>query len=146
MLLFLMAIAQMNWGRLKHPIQHKKMREFKDSLDNIYSLAENHRGFLWRISDNQAELQLADLGFDKLISATVSVWESIELLKEYTYESLHGFYLKKSSEWFETLDEPRLVIWDVNINAQPTFSESFRRLNYLKIHGSSDYAYGWHRT
>ena len=138
-----MAIAQMNWGKLKHPLEDKRMTEFSRSLNEVYSLAENHLGFIWRIPDNQSELQLSDLGFDKLISSTVSVWNDIESLKDYTYNSLHGFYLKRSSEWFQKIDGPQLVIWNVGNSDKPTYKESFERLEYLKNKGPTDYAYGW---
>ena len=140
-----MAIAQMNWSRLKFSLKDKRMTEFAESLNKVYSLAENHPGFIWRIPDSQSESQLSDLGFDKLISSTVSVWMDIESLKDYTYNSLHGVYLKRSSEWFQKIDGPQLVIWNVKNNDQPTFKESFNRLEHLKFKGSSDYAYGWER-
>jgi hypothetical protein len=139
------AIAQMNWGRLKFSLEDKRMLEFADSLNEVYSLAENHSGFIWRIPDDQSELQLSDLGFDKFISSTVSVWRDLNSLKDYTYDSLHGVYLKRSSEWFEKIEGPQLVIWNVENNNQPTFRESFDRLKYLKDNGSSDYAYGWEK-
>ena len=135
----------MNWGRLKFSLEDKRMKEFAESLNEVYGLAENHPGFIWRISNDQSKSQLSDLGFDKLISTTVSVWKDITSLKDYTYNSLHGFYLKRSSEWFKKIEGPQLVIWRVENNDQPTFKESFDRLKYLKDNGSSDYAYGWER-
>ena len=138
-----MAIAQMNWGRLKYLLEDKRMIEFSKSLNEVYGLAENHPGFIWRISDNQSALQLSDLGFDKLISSTVSVWKDIESLEDYTYNSLHGLYLKRSSEWFQKIDGPQLVIWNVESDNQPTFEESFDRLEHLKNNGPTDYAYVW---
>ena len=139
-----MTIAQMNWGRLKYSLEDKRMTEFNESLSKVYGLAEKHPGFIWRIPDNQSESQLYDLGFDNLISSTISVWTDIESLKDYTYNSLHGVYLKRSSEWFQkNIDGPQLVIWNVNSNDQPSFKESFARLKYLNDNGPSDYAYGW---
>lgn len=140
-----MAIAQMNWSRLKFSLKDKRMTEFAESLNKVYSLAENQPGFIWRISDDQSETQLSNLGFDKLISSTVSVWINITSLKDYTYNSLHGFYLKRSSEWFKKIDGPQLVIWNVENNNEPTFKESFDRLKYLEDNGPSAYAYGWER-
>ena len=140
-----MTIAQMNWGKLRFSLEDIRMAEFTKSLVKVYQLAESHPGFIWRIPDNQSELQLADLGFDKLISSTVSVWDNLGSLKDYTYNSIHGVYLKRSSEWFKIIDGPQLVIWDVKKNNQPTFKEAFERLDYLKNNGPSDFAYGWER-
>ena len=93
-----MAISQMNWGRFKYTLQDKRMIEFNQSLNEVYNLAENHPGFIWRISVNQVEPQLTNLGFDEFISSTVSIWNSVDSLKDYTYNFLHGVYLKRSSE------------------------------------------------
>ena len=70
-----MAIAQMNWGRMLFHLDHPRMAEFSESLDQIYGLADRHQGFIWRIRDVDAATQLQALGFDNKLSATVSVWE-----------------------------------------------------------------------
>ena len=138
-----MAIAQMNWGILKYSLKDVKMLEFYKSLSKVYTLAENHPGFIWRVPDNLVDKQLTNLGFDNLTSSTVSTWDNLESLMDYTYNSLHGEYLKRSSEWFKKVEGPQLVIWDVENDAKPTFKEAFERLNHLRINGSTNYAYGW---
>jgi len=138
-----MAIAQMNWGTLKHCLKDERMIEFTNSLSSIYSLAENHPGFIWRIPDAEAEKQLLELGFDELTSSTVSVWNNLDSLKDYTFNSLHSVYLNRSLEWFKKVEGPQLVIWDIANDHQPTFKESFNRLEYLNNNGTTDYAYGW---
>ena len=87
MLIFLMTIEQMNWVKLRFSLEYIRMAEFTKSLDKVYQLAESHPGFIWRIPDNQSELQLADIGFDKLISSTVSVWDNLGSLKYILYSS-----------------------------------------------------------
>jgi len=106
-------------------------------------LAEKHPSFIWRIPDNQVKLQLTNLKFDQCISSAVSIWENIDSLKDYTYNFLHGTYLKRSREWFKKVEGPQLVIWNVVSEAQPSLKESFERLEYLKKNGPSNYAYGW---
>ena len=86
-----------------------------------------------------------DSRFDRLISSAVSVWKNSISLKDFTYNSLHGVHLKRNFKWFKKVHGPQLVIWNVENNYQPTFKESFDRLEYLKDNGSSDYAYGWER-
>ena len=97
MLQFFMAIAQMNWGTLKYSLKDERMIEFSNSISTIYSLAEDHPGFIWRIPDEETKKQLLELGFDELISSTVAVWDNADSLKDYTFNSLHGIYLKRSS-------------------------------------------------
>jgi hypothetical protein len=73
-----MAIAQMNWGRMKYPVDDPRLKEFLDSLHEVYRLAEAHPGFLWRIPDETIASQLKVSGFDSRISATVSLWRSLD--------------------------------------------------------------------
>ncbi|SLN23519.1 hypothetical protein ROA7450_00936 [Roseovarius albus] len=138
-----MAIAQMNWGKMRYPLDDPRMAEFSDALAQIYALAEAHPGFIWRIPDAEATQQLQDLGFDDKTSATVSVWENAETLKDYTFETLHGDFLSRKHEWFETVSGPQLVIWPVTTTSRPSFGEAFDRLNHLKSHGNTPEAYGW---
>lgn len=138
-----MAVAQMNWGRMRFPLTDPRMSEFAASLAEVYRLAETHPSFVWRIPDDEAVSQLEALGKDNRISSTVSVWETVDALREYTFESLHGQYLNRTNEWFETVSGPQLVIWDVESAHRPTFKEAFDRLAILSRDGPTVEAYGW---
>jgi hypothetical protein len=140
-----MTIAQMSWGRMKYPVDDPRLKEFLDSLSEVYRLAEEHKGFLWRIPDEVIASELNASGFDNRMSATVSVWKSLEDLHDYTFNSLHGAYLKRTSEWFEKVDGPQLVVWDVEEGARPSFFEAWERLQDLKQNGPSHRGYGWTR-
>ncbi len=138
-----MAIAQMNWGRMLYPLTHSLMSEFALSLADVYREAERYPGFIWRVPDEEAANQLEALRYDSLTSATVSVWTDLEVLRSYTFSGTHGKFLGRSHEWFEKVEGPQLVIWDVHPSAQPTFSEAFERLAHLKENGPSERGYGW---
>ena len=133
----------MNWGRMLYPLDDPRMKEFADRLDAVYRLAEEAPGFIWRIDEAQLTADLSKLGCDSLTSATVSTWRTMDDLKRYTYETEHGEFLKRTSEWFEAVEGPQLVIWPVEPSERPSFIEAQGRLEHLKIHGSSDYAHGW---
>lgn len=138
-----MAVAQMSWGKMKFPIDDPRLKEFLDSLAGVYQLAENHPGFIWRIPDGIIATELKAGGFNSQISATVSVWRSVNDLHDYTFNSLHGAYLGRTAEWFEKVDGPQLVIWDVEDDARPSFKEAWERLHHLKQNGPSAQGYGW---
>ena len=138
-----MAIAQMNWGRMKFAPADSRLSEFMGALARVYAQAEAHPGFIWRIPDDGAAQELAALGYDDRMSATVSVWQSVEDLRDYTFNSEHGDFLKRTTEWFETVEGPQLVIWSVDSLARPGFREAFERLEHLKAHGDSEMASGW---
>jgi len=44
-------LAQLNIARLLKPIDHPQIAEFVDNLDRINALAENIKGFVWRLED-----------------------------------------------------------------------------------------------
>ena len=138
-----MTIAQMNWGRMKYSPDDPRLAEFMDSLESIYRKAEAHPGFIWRMPDEEAARQLAALGYDDRFSATVSVWRSVEDLRDYTFGPDHGSFFDRRAEWFEDIDEPRLVIWEVEETARPSFKDAFDRLELLKTGGASGEAYAW---
>lgn len=138
-----MTIAQMSWGRMKYPADDPRLKEFVDSLAGVYRLAEVHPGFVWRIPDEVIASELKAMGYDNRMSATVSVWKSLDDLHDYTFNTLHGAYLKRTSEWFENVEGPRLVVWNVENDARPTFFEAWERLQAFKQDGPSDRGYGW---
>ena len=138
-----MVVAQMNWARLRYAPADQRMAEFSLALSKVFAIAEAHEGFIWRISDADAEAELAALGHDERMSATVSVWQSIDDLHDYTFSSLHGEYLGRKNEWFENVEGPQLVIWNIDAQGRPTFHQAFKRLEYLKRNGDSAFAQGW---
>ena len=46
-----MHLAQINVGRLLHPLDDPRMADFVDNLDKINALAEASDGFVWRLKD-----------------------------------------------------------------------------------------------
>ncbi len=138
-----MAIAQMNWGRLRHALDHPDMATFNAALSGVYALAEQHPGFIWRIPDDDAARQLGQLGHDNRLLATVSVWDTVEALHDFTFSHDHGAYFDQRAKWFEPVAPPQLVLWDTLPTARPTFEEAFRRLERLKTEGPSPSAYQW---
>ena len=47
-----MAIARMNWGRMKFAPDDSNLSEFMGALGRVFALAEAHPGFIWRLSDD----------------------------------------------------------------------------------------------
>lgn len=138
-----MPIAQMNYGRMKFAPDDDRIADFMENLERVYGLAESHPGFIWRLPDDAVAEQLASLGYDDRTSATVSTWESVDDMKDFTFKSEHGTFFDQRANWFETLEGPQLVIWEVDRDARPTFAEAFVRLDKLRTNGPSEDAFGW---
>ncbi len=71
----------------------------------------------------------------------MSVWESIEALREFTYYSAHTDFFRRRREWFEKLSVPALALWWVPAGHHPTTDDAKTRLEYLDQHDATPDAF-----
>ena len=71
----------------------------------------------------------------------MSVWASVESLREYTYKSDHVAILRRRKEWFEKPNGAIMALWWVPAGHTPTVSEGQERLQHLQEHGPKPYAF-----
>jgi hypothetical protein len=119
------------------PLESAQMKEFREFLVPINALAESSPGFLWRYTEG-ADVQedIAEKVFgDHMIIVNLSVWESVEALREFTYKTVHSYFVRKRGRWFSGLDHPHLACWWVEPGSQPTVAEAKRRLELLERDG-----------
>jgi hypothetical protein len=77
------------------------------------------------------------------MAVNLSVWESVEVLERYVYQTVHKRFYGRREEWFDKMEGPHFVIWWIPVGHQPTLDEAKERLEYLAAHEPSDYAFGW---
>src|SRR3954447_7035427 len=65
----------------------------------------------------------------------MSVWESVETLREYVYKSVHVEYLRRRREWFQPHVELHLACWWLPAGSVPTVEEGLRRVALIREHG-----------
>ena len=138
-----MHVAELNIGRVKYALDDPRMSGFMDNLDRINALAERSPGFVWRMTGDGNNAM--DVGFEAApdMNMNMSVWESAEALEAYVWNTVHVQFYRRKTEWFEHLDQPWFVMWPVEIGHCPDLSEAFERLEHVRAHGSSEYAYAW---
>ena len=73
----------------------------------------------------------------------MSVWESVEALERYVWQTVHKRFYGRRTEWFDKFDGPYFVMWWVPAGHRPTIEEAIARLDHLKSHGSTEYAFDW---
>lgn len=134
-------LAQVNVARILGPMDGPIMAEFKRALDPINLLAERTPGFVWRLQDDSGDATDLRPFEDDTILINLSVWESVEALRGYTYHSGHAHYLKRRKEWFEHFDRPHYTLWWVPVGHEPTPQEAWERLDLLKTHGPTELAF-----
>jgi|SRR5271169_316616 len=133
-------LAQINVGRMRAPLGDPLMAGFASRLDAINALADLSPGFVWRLKDESRTAAIVAFG-DPLVLANMSVWESLESLKAYTYRGDHADVLRGRRQWFEPMATPHLALWWAPAGHRPDLGEARERLEYLGRHGSSDAAF-----
>jgi hypothetical protein len=139
-------LAQVNIGRIRAPMDSPIMAPFARALDEINALAEASPGFVWRLKDdsnNATSLRPYD---DPLTLVNLSVWSSVEALREFTYRSMHGKFFARRREWFEPFEGPHLALWWIPIGAAPTVEEAKERLAILAASGETEQAFTFRRV
>src|SRR5271169_3409705 len=94
-------LAEINIGRLLAPTDDPKIASFVAQLDRINALAEASPGFVWRLKSDSGNATDIDYNGDPLVIVNMSVWESVEALRDYVYASHHIQVFRDRARWFE---------------------------------------------
>lgn len=132
-------IAEINIARMKGVnIDDPIMKEFVDNLDRVNNLAENSKGFVWRLKDENNDATGFNPYNDEQIIVNMSVWETIESLEMFVYKTFHTDFLKRRKEWFHTYGKVYTAMWWIPKGEFPTVQEAVDKLDYLQKNGVSN--------
>ena len=104
-------LAQLNIGRMVAPIDAPEVADFVANLEPINALADRSAGFVWRLKTDAGNATSIHAFDDALLLLNMSVWESLETLRAFTYTTAHTDVLRRRKEWFERLEVAHLVLW-----------------------------------
>jgi hypothetical protein len=136
-------IAQINIGRILGPIDGPVMAGFVARLDEINALADSSPGFVWRLQTEAGNATAIRPYDDDMILLNMSVWQTAEQLRDYVYHTSHAAVMRQRKQWFERFDGPYLAMWWVRAGHIPTPGEGKERLEHLRAHGPSPYAFNF---
>ncbi|HEX6095525.1 MAG TPA: DUF3291 domain-containing protein [Thermoanaerobaculia bacterium] len=134
-------IAEVNIGRVRASLEDESMQGFVSRLDEINELAERSPGFVWRLKSDVGPSSYLKPYDDERILVNLSVWESVEALKDYTYRTAHAEVLRDRKSWFEKFEGVFLALWWVPVGHTPSVDEAKQRLAHLEQHGPSQFAF-----
>jgi uncharacterized protein DUF3291 len=134
-------LAQANIGRIRAPLDDPIMEGFRSQLDPINALADRSPGFVWRLQTEDGNAMAIRPFPDDRMAINMSVWESLEALQQFVYQSAHVGPLRDRKQWFEPIEGPILVMWWVRAGHVPTVAEALERLQHLKAYGPSPEAF-----
>ena len=136
-------LAQLNIGRFLYPTDDPRMSGFMGNLDRINAIAERSEGFVWRLKDDSGNATALRLFANSDMAVNLSVWESVEALEKFVWNTAHARIYNGKGAWFEKMATPHLVMWDVPAGHIPGLEEAKARLDHLTQFGDSDHAFGW---
>jgi len=136
-------LAQVNVARMRGPIDSPVMAEFVAQLPAVNALADHSPGFVWRLETSEGDATAVRACDDPLILFNLSVWESIEALQKFTYNSGHLGPLRDRANWFERPGQAHLALWWIPAGHIPTPQEAMDRLEFRRMHGDTTVAFAF---
>jgi hypothetical protein len=133
-------LAQLNIARLRAPIDSPVLADFVSALPEINGRAERSPGYVWRLRDESGDAT-ALRPFEPDIIVNLTVWQSVESLRDFTYRTAHLEPLRRRREWFVPLPGPYAVLWWIPAGTTPTLEEAAARLDLLGRTGPSPEAF-----
>lgn len=138
-----MELAQLNIAKARASMDEPLMKEFVDNLESVNTMAESSEGFVWRLKDESGDATSIQVFDDPLLLVNISIWRSQDALKNFMYMTHHISFMKRKKEWFEKLSEANYVLWWIPKGHIPSIDEAKERLEYLRSHGESAYAFSF---
>ncbi len=139
-------IAQINIARMLAPIDDPLMQGFVAQLPPINALADGSPGFVWRLQSEGGDATSIKVYDDEFIIVNLTVWENVDALQQYVYKSNHSKILRDRKRWFEKFDGPYYALWWVPAGHIPSTGEGKERLEYLREHGDTAFAFSFKKT
>ena len=139
-------LAELNIGRLLADTDDPRVAEFMNALDRVNGLGKRMPGFVWMMEGSgepgmgNTDAKIAD---DPRFISNLTVWEDVEALENFVWNTVHRQFYDRRQEWFEVLGDQHFVMWWVPAGHRPTLEEALERLEHRKANGDSDHAFGW---
>lgn len=134
-------LAQINIGRILAPVDDPKIADFVARLNEINALADSAQGFVWRLESSSGNATDVPYNDDPFVLVNMSVWESLEALRDYVYASRHIDVFRDRAKWFEKMEQPHYCLWWVPAGHIPTVTEGRERLEHYQTYGATPFSF-----
>lgn len=139
-----MQLAQLNIAEGVVDMDSPQMQGFTGRIDAINALADRAAGFIWRLTDDDGDidgaLSLRLPGDDKTL-VNMSVWESLDALFAFVYKTAHAKVMTDNRDNFVHMPQQHYVLWWVEDGYVPNLSEAKARLDSLRANGPGPHAF-----
>lgn len=141
-------LAQVNIARMRGQPGAEVMAGLVARIDEMNQLADQNRGFVWRLPGSEATPDALRAFADYFVPFeperlfyNLSVWESVEDLRHYAFGTAHAEMLRHKHEWIEHFDRAHLALWWVPVGHLPSIAESVERLRSVQEKGATPFAF-----
>jgi hypothetical protein len=124
----------------REPLDSPLLADFVASLDAVNALADAHPGFVWRLQTDEGNATAIKAFGDERLIINMSVWETVQALADFVYRSGHLEVLRRRRDWFAQI-RPSTVLWWVPAGHIPSLTEAEERLEHLRSHGPTPFAF-----
>lgn len=136
-------IAAFNIAEAKFPMDDAAMKDFNDAIDKVNQEAESSKGFVWRMQDDSGNATNIRIYDNANMIVNLTVWKTVEDLKNYIYNGDHLSVFVRKKEWFVAMKTAHMVLWYVKDGELPSAEEAKTKLDYLIQNGPSQAAFGF---
>jgi hypothetical protein len=142
-------LAQVNVALAAARFDAPAMAGMVSRIAEINALAERSPGFVWRFHNPPGFDWLASFAdyFEAFeperIFFNMSVWENVEDLRRYVFETAHVELLRGKEAWMLPAHRPHLALWWIPGTRLPTVEESRQRLAFLARPGPTREAFSF---
>ena len=140
-----MHVAQVNVARMVAPLDDPQLAGFVARLDDINALSDTAPGFVWRLQTAEGDATAIRAYDDERILFNLSVWRTVEELRDFVYRTAHNDVMRRRAEWFAHAADPYYALWWVDEGAIPSVEEAKDRLERLRRDGPSPAAFTFRR-
>jgi hypothetical protein len=118
-------VAQLNVAQALYELDDPRMASYLSLIEEVNAAADRAAGFVWRLKDGSGKL---NVGRSSREIVNLSVWRSLDDLRDFVHGEIHGHALRKRSKWFIRLPSPYSVVWSIPLGRLPTLQEGLKRL------------------
>ena len=135
-------LAQLNIAHMRGDYEDPVMADFVANIDRINDIADTSPGFIWRLEDEEGNAtSIRPFGDSILIN--MSLWESLDALKAFVFDSMHREIMKRRGEWFQRMEDAYVVLWWVPAGHIPSEDEAGEKLALLRANGPGPEAFNF---
>lgn len=139
-------LAQVNVARLRAPLDDPLLADFVASLEPVNALADASPGFVWRLQTDDGDATAIRIFDDEMLIVNMSVWESVDALRDFVYRSGHTDVMRRRATWFSRMGEAYLALWWAWAGELPTTDDAQRRIESMRSKGPTEFAFDFRRV